>query len=85
MPVSGIIITSVAGCADAVAARIATVEGVEIHGVLPDGQIVASNGEYCLGCHKTGLKGAALCPHPVRLSCTGCHAQGEIKKAKKNK
>ena len=41
MPVSGIIITSVAGCADAVAARIATVEGVEIHGVLPDGQIVA--------------------------------------------
>ena len=41
MPVSGIIITSVAGCADAVAARIAAVEGVEIHGVLPDGQIVA--------------------------------------------
>ena len=41
-----------------------------------------SNGEYCLGCHKTGLKGAALCPHPVRLSCTGCHAQGEIKEVK---
>lgn len=41
MPVSGIVITCVAGCADAVAARIAAVEGVEIHGVLPDGQIVA--------------------------------------------
>jgi len=41
MPVSGIIITCVAGCADAVQARLAAVEGVEIHGVLPDGQIVA--------------------------------------------
>lgn len=41
MPVSGIIITCVAGCAEGVAARIAAVEGVEIHGVLPDGQIVA--------------------------------------------
>lgn len=41
MPVSGIIITCVAGCADAVQARLAAVEGIEIHGVLPDGQIVA--------------------------------------------
>jgi len=41
MPVSGIIITCVVGCADAVQARVSTVEGVEIHGVLPDGQIVA--------------------------------------------
>lgn len=41
MPVSGIIITCVAGCADAVQARLAAVEGVEIHGVMPDGQIVA--------------------------------------------
>lgn len=41
MPVSGIIITCVAGGAEGVAARIAAVEGVEIHGVLPDGQIVA--------------------------------------------
>ena len=41
-----------------------------------------SNGEYCLGCHKTGLNGAPLSPHPVRLSCTGCHVQGEIKAVK---
>lgn len=41
-----------------------------------------SNGAYCLGCHGAGLKGAPLCPHPVRLSCTGCHAQGEIKGVK---
>jgi len=41
MPISGIIITCLAGNADAVAARIASVEGVEIHGVLPDDQIVA--------------------------------------------
>ena len=41
-----------------------------------------SNGEYCLGCHRTGIKGAPICPHPVRLSCTGCHAQGEIKDVK---
>lgn len=44
-----------------------------------------SNGAYCLGCHGVGLKGAPLCPHPVRLSCTGCHAQGEIKDAKSEK
>lgn len=44
-----------------------------------------SNGEYCLSCHLTGLNGATLCPHPVRLSCTGCHAQGEIKEIKHHK
>ena len=44
-----------------------------------------SNGEYCLSCHLTGLNGATLCPHPVRLSCTGCHAQGEIKEIKPHK
>jgi nitrate reductase cytochrome c-type subunit len=50
-----------------------------------------ANGEYCLGCHKDGVKGAPATPHPERLSCTGCHVQGEIKdtkplkKGKKNK
>lgn len=44
-----------------------------------------SNGEYCLKCHGSGLNGATLCPHPVRLSCTGCHAQGEIKELKSHK
>lgn len=41
MPVSGIIVRCFNGCADAVAGRIAAFEGVEIHGVLTDGQIVA--------------------------------------------
>ena len=38
-----------------------------------------SNGEYCLGCHLTGINGAPFSPHPIRLTCTGCHGQGEIK------
>lgn len=38
-----------------------------------------SDGEYCLRCHGAGVNGAPMSPHPVRLSCTGCHAQGEIK------
>jgi len=38
-----------------------------------------SDGQYCLGCHKDGIKGAPMTPHPERLSCTGCHALGEIK------
>ena len=38
-----------------------------------------ADGEYCLGCHRTGVNGAPMSPHPVRLFCTGCHAQGEIK------
>lgn len=41
MPVSGIVVRCIEGCADEVAARIAAFEGVEVHGVLPDGQIVA--------------------------------------------
>lgn len=41
-----------------------------------------SDGEYCLGCHRTGVNGAPMTPHPVRLTCTGCHGQGEIKEVK---
>jgi periplasmic nitrate reductase NapD len=41
MPVSGIVVRCLEGCSDAVAVRIAAFEGVEVHGVLPDGQIVA--------------------------------------------
>ena len=41
MPVSGIVVRCLDGCADTVAGRIAAFEGVEVHGVLPDGQIVA--------------------------------------------
>ena len=41
-----------------------------------------SDGEYCLGCHRSGINGAPMSPHPVRLYCTGCHAQGEIKNVK---
>ena len=41
MPVSGIVVRCLEGSADAVATRIAAFEGIEVHGVLPDGQIVA--------------------------------------------
>ncbi len=41
MPVSGIVVRCLDGCADAVSARIAAIDGVEVHGVSPDGQIVA--------------------------------------------
>lgn len=44
-----------------------------------------SDGEYCLVCHGTGVNGAPMSPHPVRLSCTGCHAQGEIRDVKHQK
>jgi len=36
-------------------------------------------GEACLACHLTGLNAAPLTPHPIRLDCTQCHGQGEIK------
>lgn len=38
----------------------------------------------CLGCHRDGLNGAPITPHPIRLDCTQCHGQGEIKDMKKN-
>lgn len=38
--------------------------------------------EACLACHRTGANGAPLSPHPVRLDCTQCHGQGEIKEKK---
>ncbi|MDD2899876.1 MAG: chaperone NapD [Desulfuromonadaceae bacterium] len=41
MPVSGVVVRCLDGSADAVAGRIAAFAGVEVHGVLPDGQIVA--------------------------------------------
>jgi nitrate reductase (cytochrome), electron transfer subunit len=41
-----------------------------------------ADGNYCLDCHRTGVSGAPMTPHPERLSCTGCHAQGEIKDVK---
>ena len=41
MPVSGIVVRCLNGCSDVVAGRIASFNGVEVHGVLSDGQIVA--------------------------------------------
>ena len=35
------------------------------------------NGEGCLVCHKEGLKGAPLTPHPIRLNCTQCHVRSD--------
>lgn len=44
-----------------------------------------SDGKYCLVCHGSGTNGAPMSPHPVRLYCTGCHGQGEVKAVKKGK
>lgn len=41
MPVSGIVVTCVAASAERVAAQLTEVKGVEVHGVLEDGRIVA--------------------------------------------
>ena len=41
MPVSGVVVTCLQGKAEDVAGRISSMEGVEIHGMLPDNQIVA--------------------------------------------
>jgi len=41
MPVSGIVLTCGPKSVDGVALRIAAIKGVEVHGVLPDGRIVA--------------------------------------------
>jgi len=44
-----------------------------------------ATGEACLVCHRTGMNGAPPTPHPMRLDCVQCHAQGEIKDIKKEK
>lgn len=36
-----------------------------------------ANGEVCLSCHRTGVNGAPLSPHPVRLYCTQCHVRSD--------
>jgi len=41
MPVSGIVVTCMAASAECIALQLAEVNGVEVHGVLPDGRIVA--------------------------------------------
>jgi len=38
--------------------------------------------EACLTCHRTGVNGAPISPHPIRLDCTECHGQGDIKPTK---
>lgn len=41
MPVSGVVVTCAQGATEAVAGNISAMDGVEVHGMLPDGQIVA--------------------------------------------
>ena len=41
MPVSGVVVTCVPGFGENVADCISAIEGVEVHGLLPDGRIVA--------------------------------------------
>jgi len=53
--------------------------------MIPHSIDVNATGEACLACHKEGLHGAPMTPHPDRLDCVQCHAQGEIKEKKKEK
>jgi nitrate reductase NapD len=41
MPVSGVVVSCVQSQTEHVAGRISAMDGVEVHGTLPDGQIVA--------------------------------------------
>jgi len=41
MPISGVVVTCAPGLSESVADAISSLHGVEVHGVLPDGQIVA--------------------------------------------
>lgn len=41
MPVSGVVIRCAVGNEQHVADRIKLIDGVEVHGVLPDGQVIA--------------------------------------------
>lgn len=50
-----------------------------------------ATGESCLACHRSGVNGAPITPHPLRLDCVQCHVPGEGavreegKKGKKHK
>jgi periplasmic nitrate reductase NapD len=41
MPVSGVVVTCTEGSSESVAKRIVAFDGIEVHGLLPDGQIIA--------------------------------------------
>lgn len=41
MPISSVVVTCAPGLSDAVAGELTLLGGVEVHGVMPDGQIVA--------------------------------------------
>ena len=41
MPISGVVVTCAPGCGTAVAEELSSLPGVEVHGILDDGQIVA--------------------------------------------
>jgi len=43
----------------------------------------SANGEACLDCHRTGVKGAPPTPHPLRLNCTQCHVRSDLSEPKK--
>lgn len=41
MPVSGVVVSCQQDMSDQIASELSAVDGVEVHGILPDGQIVA--------------------------------------------
>ncbi len=71
MPVSGIVLSCLEGKADEVAEKAALLDGIEVHGVLPDSQIIAVveadtvNGEVALVEQLHEIEGVVS----VRLAC----------------
>lgn len=53
--------------------------------VVPHRIEVNATGESCLVCHRNGTNGAPITPHAMRIDCTQCHVQGEIKDSKPEK
>lgn len=71
MPVSGIVLSCVEGKAEEIAVKVAMFNGIEVHGVLPDSQIIAVvesdsvNGEVDLVEQLHEIDGVVT----VRLAC----------------
>jgi cytochrome c-type protein NapB len=46
--------------------------------VIPHPVADNATGKDCLVCHKTGLNGAPMSPHPLRVNCTQCHVRSDL-------
>ena len=63
MPVSGIVLTCTPPCLESISLKLAGISGIEVHGVLPEGKIVAVvdadtvDGEVALVTELQGMDG----------------------------